>query len=106
MNINIKDNINNLQNKINEFRNNGITNSYELEMKIINLMPEFYDQYPTIVKRFCREEENQDNTFLYKMIDSLELINKGEQTMAETEIELSEELANKYLYPIINNLKK
>jgi hypothetical protein len=90
-----------LQNKLAELRKNGITEPFELEMDIINNMTDLYDTYPSLVKRLCREED-QDNTFLFKMIDMLEKVNIGEESLSVVEANLGNELAEKYLYPVIS----
>jgi len=90
-----------LVDKLYELRKEGIKDSFELESYIINNMTDFYDTYPSLVKRLCREE-NQDNNFLYKMIETLEKVNNGEKSMAAAEMSLGEELAEKYLYPVVN----
>jgi hypothetical protein len=100
MDPDIRNKIKVLQDRLTELRKEGITESFDLEMKIIDEMTDFYDTYPSIVKRLCREE-NQDNTFLYKMIETLEQVNNGEKSMAVAELSLGEELAEKYLYPIV-----
>jgi hypothetical protein len=92
-----------LENKIKEFKKDGITDPFDLEMKILIDMPEFYDQYPSIVKRLCKG--NLDNEYLYKMINLLEEINKGEKTLESVEYNLGEELAEKFLYPVIKKQK-
>jgi len=107
MDNNIRSEINTLQNKIAELKKNGKTDPFDLEIDIIHTMPEFYDSYPSLVKRLCRNEQ-QDNSFLYKMLETLEKVNNGETTMTQAEVSLGDELATKYLYPIVNkeNLKK
>lgn len=87
--------------KIAELRKSGITDSFELELYFIDNMVEYYESYPHLIKRLCREE-NQDNTFLYKMLDNLEQINNGQKSMASVELSLGNELADKFLYPVIN----
>jgi hypothetical protein len=100
MDPNIREKVNTIIEKIKELRSQGINESYELEMYFIHNMTEFFDNYPYIIKRLCREE-NQDNTFLFKMIDMLEKVNVGEKSLASVELNLSEELAGKYLYPVL-----
>lgn len=90
-----------LVNKLDELRKEGVKDSFELESYIINNMTDFYDTYPSLVKRLCREE-NQDNAFLYKMIETLEKVNNGEKSMTVAEMTLGEELAEKFLYPIVS----
>jgi hypothetical protein len=97
----IRSKIQQLQSKLNDLRKEGINDPFELETYIINNMTDFYDTYPSIVKRLCRDKD-QDNSFLFKMIDSLEKVNNGENSLASTEMVLGEELAQKYLYPIVS----
>jgi hypothetical protein len=101
MDLELRQKINIIIEKVVELRNRGITDSFELELFFINNMTEYYESYPHLIKRLCREE-NQDNTFLYKMIDNLEQVNKGEKSMANVELTLGNELANKYLYPVLD----
>ena len=100
---NIKKQVTELQKQINEFKNNGCTDPFDLEMKILETMPEMYDNYPALVKRLCKNEK-QDNSYLSKMLDLIEQVDKGERTMENVEYNLGQELANKFLYPKINKL--
>ena len=101
---NIRKNINILQNKIKELRSNGVTDDFQLELYVIDNMPELYDTYPSLVKRLCRNDK-QDNSFLFKMIDMIESVDNGKQTMASIEHTLGNELAEKYLYPVLKKNK-
>jgi hypothetical protein len=101
MDPNIRVNLKLIQDKLNELRRNGMNDSFELEMYFINHMTDLYDAYPYLIKRLCREE-NQDNSFLYKMIDNLEQVRDGNKSMKEAQMELGEELAEKYVYPVIS----
>ena len=87
--------------KVVELRKQGITDSFDLEMYFIDNMIEYYESFPHLIKRLCREA-NQDNSFLFKMIDNLEQVNKGEKSMASVELSLGNELANKFLYPVLD----
>jgi len=100
----LRNKINIIMEKISELRKNNITDSFELEMYFIENMTEYYEAYPHLIKRLCREE-NQDNSFLYKMIDNLEQINNGQKSMASVELTLANELADKYLYPVLDKKK-
>ena len=107
VNINeIKNNIQILEQHVKELKTQGITDSFDLEIKLIELMPEFYDLYPSIVKRFCREDaDKQDNTYLYKMLGLIGQVKTGEKSLASVEMNLGEELAQKFVYPIVDKLK-
>ena len=68
------------------------------KLKILELYPEFYDNYPFLVKKLCK---NQDITMLYTMLEKLNQIEKGNSTLENVERNLGEQLAEKYLYPNI-----
>ena len=70
------------------------TDSFKNELIIMEAYPEFYDEHPFLVKKICKQD---DLTILYKMLDSLELVNNGSDTISNVEHKLGEELANKYL---------
>ena len=97
----IRDKIKQVQDKLIELRKNGTTDSFDLELYFMNNMTEIYDQYPSLIKRLCREE-NQDNSFLFKILDTLDQIKAGEKSMEVAEMSLGEELAEKYLYPVVS----
>ena len=96
----MRDKINQIIEKIKELRNNGVKESFDLEMYFINNMTDFYDNYPYVIKRLCREE-NQDNSFLFKMLDMIDDVNNGNKTLASAELNLGNELAEKFLYPVL-----
>jgi hypothetical protein len=100
MESNFREQLKLLETTIAEQRKQGKTDSFELEVYIIENMTDFYDEYPSIVKRLCREE-NQDNTMLYRMIETLEQVKKGEKSIETVELQLGHELAEKFVYPII-----
>jgi len=100
----IKKQVLELQKKINEFKKNGCNDPFDLEMNILETMPEMYDNYPALVKRLCKNEK-QDNSYLYKMLDLIEQVDNGERTMENVEYNLGQELANKFIYPKINKNK-
>ena len=99
----IEKSITHLQNRLSELRCMGIDDSFDLEMDILNKMPEFYENYPSIVKRLCRDEK-QDNAYLYKMISMLKDVEKNKKTLSGVEFMLGEELAQKFVYPVVNKL--
>jgi hypothetical protein len=86
-------------------RTTGIENPFDLEMDIMNNMTDFYEQYPSIVKRLCREK-NQDNTYLYKMIKLLKQVENGNIDLKDAELSLGNELAEKFVYPVVRELDK
>ena len=98
----IKKKVLELQKKIIELKKTGCTDEFELEMKVLEIFPEMYDSYPSLVKRLCKNEK-QDNSYLFKMLDLIEQINNGERTMENVEYNLGQELANKFVYSKINN---
>lgn len=91
-------NITSLVNYINALKESGVTDPFAIEMDVLNNFPEFYDEYPFVVKKICKGD---DLTILYKMIKTLKKVEKGEKTLQQVELPLGEELANKFLYPSI-----
>jgi hypothetical protein len=78
----------------------GKKDVFEFELELLEVFPEFYDKYPFLVKKLCKRG---DLSILYKMIDNLEQIETGDKSMASVEMNLGQDLANKFLYP---SLKK
>jgi hypothetical protein len=81
----------------------GIKNPSDLQILFSKAHPEIYDNYATVVKTICRKD---DLTFLNKMIESLEKVDKGKKTIKEVSNKLGEELADKYLYPKVGKNNK
>ena len=77
----------------------GKKSVFDLELELLEVFPEFYDQYPFLVKKICKKD---DLTFLYKMLDNLDMVEKGDKSMATVELNLGQELAGKYLYPKVD----
>lgn len=75
-------------------------NAFESELYIMETYPEFYQEYPFLVKKICKKE---NLLMLYKMLGLLDNIEKGDDTLNNVEKNLGHELANNYLYP---NIKK
>jgi hypothetical protein len=83
--------------KIKELRSNNIDDNFEIEKYFMNNMSDFYDNYPYLVKTLCKTQNfDTDLTYLYKMLNILD------DYTPKKEKDLSEELANQYLYPVIN----
>jgi hypothetical protein len=93
-NINyIKFNIKLIQKELNKLNKNGIDKTKN-ELIILKIFSEFYDKYPFIVKKLCKGD---DISMLYKMLDNIDDINKGNKKIDDVESALGKELAEKYL---------
>ncbi len=99
----IKNNIKSIIDKINSMEMEGVTDPFEFEMTILESYPEFYQSHPFLVKKVCKRG---DLSMLYKMLDQLEKVETGNKSLAGVELNLGEELANQYLYPVVNKNKK
>ena len=84
---------------IEKMEENGNIDPFDLELKIMETHPEFYQEHPFLVKKLCKKE---DISMLYKMLDNLSHVENGEKSLASVELNLGNELANKYIYPKIN----
>jgi len=73
-------------------------NQFKSELYILETYPEFYNDYPFLVKKICK---NDDITMIYTMITQLNKIQNGEDTLSNVELNLGKKLANEYLYPNI-----
>jgi hypothetical protein len=96
----IKDYIKLLTNMISELKEQNMTTPFEFEMEIMVKHPEFYQQYPFLVKKLCKGD---DITMIYTMLENLDAVQKGDKSLASVELKLGEQLASKYLYPNIKN---
>jgi hypothetical protein len=105
--IDIKTMVTKLQNRLIELKKEGIKEEFDLENKLADENPEFYDEYPYLVKKLV---SGGDISFLYKMLDTLDCVQKGKRSFAGAELELGSKLAQDYLYPTMkkeeNRLKK
>ncbi len=98
--LTIKQTVTQINNAIIAMEKAGKTDSFDFEMEIMTEYPEFYQAHPFLVKKLCKRD---DITMLYKMLDSLEAVQAGQQSLASVELNLGTQLANKFVYP---NLKK
>ena len=99
--LNIKDlrtKIAQVQTKIKEFVKENKTD-VEIEMYFLENDGSFYEKYPYLVKKLIKGDSLD---FLDVMLNNLEKVENGEQTLASTELKLGEDLAQKYLYPKVN----
>lgn len=95
----IKDHVAIFQKEIQRMKQEGKTDPFDHEMSILETFPEFYQQHPFLVKKIC---SGSDMSMLTKMLDNLELVQEGNKSLASVELNLGNELANQFLYPVIN----
>ena len=96
----IKQTITEIDESINKMESEGKTDSFDWELEIMTQFPDFYQSHPFLVKKLCKRD---DISILYKMLDSLQQVENGTQSLAGVELNLGTQLANKFVYP---NLKK
>ncbi len=92
----IKKIVEEIQQVIETMEKDGVNDAFEYEMKIMETHPGFYQSNPFLVKKLCKKE---DISMLYKMLDSLNKVESGEKSLTSVEMNLGNELANKYIYP-------
>jgi hypothetical protein len=98
----VRNSINNILKHIEYLISNGNTDSFDIELNIMEKYPEFYEKHPFLVKKMCKQE---DLSILNVMLNELENIEKGNKTLSGVELKLGEELANTFLYPSLNKNK-
>ena len=95
----IKEHVNMINEHIKKMELQGKKDVFEFEMELLEVFPEFYDAHPSLVKKLCKRE---DISFLYKMLENLDQVEKGNKSIASVEMNLGQELAGKFLYPVVN----
>jgi len=98
----ILENIKLISETIKQMEEKGINNSFDFELKIMEDYPEFYQSHPFLVKKVCSKS---DLTMLYKMLNNLQEVENGNKSLASVEMSLGNDLANQFLYPVINKKK-
>lgn len=98
----VGENIKSVADKIGQMELEGKSDPFDFEMAIMESHPEFYQSHPFLVKRLCKRG---DMSMLYKMLEQLEKVESGDKSLAGVELKLGEELANQYLYPVVNKNK-
>ena len=66
-----------------------------VEGKLGDKFPLFASNYPFLLKKIVK---NEDIEYLYKMLENLKEVEKGDRQIEDVEQNLGENLANKYLY--------
>lgn len=94
----IKQKITEINEAINKIESEGKTDSFDWELEIMTQFPDFYQAHPFLVKKLCKRD---DVSILYKMLDSLQQVENGDQSLAGVELNLGTELANKFVYPTL-----
>jgi hypothetical protein len=95
----IKEYVKMMQKEINRMKQEGKNDPFDHEMTLIETFPDFYQQHPFLVKKIC---SGSDLSMLTKMLDNLEHVQEGNKSLASVELNLGNELANQFLYPVIN----
>ena len=91
----IKDTINIINLEIIKLKNLGKKDFFDFELHIMDIFPEFYQEYPFLIKKICKGE---DISYLYKMLDNLDQVDKGEKSFTDVETMLGNELADTFIY--------
>jgi hypothetical protein len=58
----------------------GKTNPFDYEYEIMTQYPEFYQDYPSLVKKLCKRD---DMTMLVKMLDNLDNVMNGKSSLCK-----------------------
>jgi hypothetical protein len=95
----IKQTVTEINNAIITMEKAGKTDSFDFELEIMTQYPDFYQAHPFLVKKLCKRDEI---SMLYKMLDSLQSVQDGNQSLASVELNLGSQLANKFVYPNLN----
>lgn len=101
----IKETVQKLQTFVNtnEMQELKINNNELFKYRIETEFTEFSQSYPTIVKKIMLGDNLK---YLDKMIDAMASINNKKSTREDVEKTLGEELAEEFIYPLVNDKKK
>jgi hypothetical protein len=88
-----------IQKDVNGLRKNKNLSDLDVEMNISEQYKDLYEEYPFVIKKICKMNENddQDIDVLYKMIDTLERIKLNNVSENDAEVDLGKFLSAKYL---------
>ena len=95
----LKTDIELIKSKITECKNKNITDSFDIEMKLLQELPEQYNQYPWLIKRLCKSSNDE---ILNKFLEELEHVAKGDKSLGAVEMNLGLLLKEIFLDPVIN----
>jgi hypothetical protein len=101
--VELKTDIQTIKSKIVECKSKNVNDAFKIEMTIMEELPELYSQYPYLIKRLLKHE---DETYLNKFLNELEGVAKGEQSLASVELKLGMELKQQFIDPILEQNKK
>ena len=73
-------------------------NNKKYEDTLMGIFKSFYEKYPAIFRAVIR---GHDLNILYMMIEMKKKINSGEVDRKKAEIYMGEQLAERFLYPVI-----
>ena len=77
----------------------NITDSYTIELNIMQQYKEFYEKYPFLVKKLCKREKLE---FLDVIIENLDDVHENKKDFDTVEKELAKRLAEQYNIPNVN----
>lgn len=100
---NIRHYVNIIKKEIEKLELEGVSDSFDFELHIMETFPEFYQSNPFLVKKLCKRD---DISILYRMLDNLDQVDKGNKSLASVELNLGQELADQYLGPVLNKNSK
>lgn len=90
----IKKSINELDSFVKNLIKTENKSTFEMEMDVMIKFPEFYDEFPSLCKKVCKQD---DISMLYKMLENLYNVQSGNKSLASVEYSLGNELATKYI---------
>jgi hypothetical protein len=100
---NMKKDIELIKNKIKEYKQNGITDNFAIELKILEELPKQYDDYRNLIKRLIKSD---DDSYLNKMLESLGNIIEGKQSFELVDKNIKDSLNEQFVNPILNVLEE
>ena len=100
---NMKKDIQLIKDKIKEYRQNGMTDNFAIEIKILEELPKQYDDYHNLIKKLIK---SNDDIFLNKMLESLDDIIKGNQSFEIIDKNIKDSLNEQFINPVLDVLEE
>lgn len=91
--VNLKKVIADIKINVEVIKAEGLTDPFKIELHYLERYPEQYDKYPFLIKKIIK---NEDLSFLDKMLESIDNIDKGSDKFEE-ETKLGKILEKKYV---------
>lgn len=77
----------------------NLKTSLDKELYLMDNYPEYYTEYPFLIKKLCKVYKDKENLqLLFLLVDKMDSINSGKEDQTQVENDLGNKLADMYLH--------